>query len=505
MSECRINSLADLLAPEFGKRTAVVIPDTGPVFTYRELAEQVELLERSLLDHGVQPGDVAVMALPASAEFLTTFLALTTLGAVALPVNPACTADELGFVIDDSSARLVIAQRDHEAARRSAQTSGTIFAEAFLEHDVNVRVELSSTASSMSPKLRPDDLADVAMILYTSGTTSRPKAVPLTHENIAASIHNFVQWFKLTEDDSTLVAMPPVHVHGLIGATLSTLYSGGTAVIPPRFSASSFWQDITDYGVTWYTASPTIHQILLKRADSDQAPQSGLRFIRSSSAKLPSAVRSQIEARFGTAMIEAYGMTEASNQIAANPLPPSERITGSVGLPAGTEILILDENNRRAPTGQVGEICIRGAAVLKAYRNNPEANSKSFVDGWFRTGDQGHLDDNDYLYVSGRLKDLINRGGEKISPIEVESVLLEHPAVAEAVCFAVPDEKYGEEVQAAVVRRDNVDVEQILEFCRNRLIEFKVPKKIHLVSELPRTVTNKIQRNVVAAMFIDES
>lgn len=499
MSVGRINSLLDLLAPEFAKGTALTIPDTGPVLTYRELREQVELQARALSEGGIKPGDVAVLALPNSAEFLITFLALTTCRAVALPVNPAGPEAELKFAISDSGARMVIAHREHQTARQAAHVLGVSFASVLM--DVGIRLEIDRQAPPAEPHSAYDDSDDLALILYTSGTTSRPKAVPLTHANLAASMHSFAECFQLSADDSTIVVMPPFHVHGLVGAMLSTLYSGGQVVLPPRFSATAFWADVTNNGVTWYTASPTIHQILLKRAERDSVPHSVLRFIRSSSAKLAPAVLSQVEERFGTIVIEAYGMTEATNQVSANPLPPGTRKIGSVGLSAGTEIVILDENGRGVATGEPGEICIKGPSVMQGYRNNSEARATSFIDGWYRTGDQGYLDSDRYLFVSGRIKELINRGGEKISPVEVESILLEHPHVLDAVCFGVEDEKYGEEIHAAIVPKLEPDVDDLTRFCRERLSDYKIPKVFHFVAELPRNATNKIQRDRVAEWF----
>jgi acyl-CoA synthetase (AMP-forming)/AMP-acid ligase II len=288
----------------------------------------------------------------------------------------------------------------------------------------------------------------------------------------------------------------------LIGATLSTLHTGGAVVVPPRFSAGQFWQLASKYGVTWYSAVPTIHQILLSRADQDGAPRGGLRFIRSCSSALAPAVFQQLEERFGAPVLEAYGMTEASHQMASNPLPPAPRKPGFVGKGTGVDIVILDEHGQVLPPGAQGEVSIRGGNVMHGYLNNPEANAASFCNSYFRTGDQGVLDSDGYLALTGRLKELINRGGEKISPLEVDAALLEHPAVAEAVSFAVPDAMYGEEVHAAVVLKGAATPADIQAHCRQRLADFKVPKVIHITNEVPRTATGKIQRRHVAAHFL---
>jgi acyl-CoA synthetase (AMP-forming)/AMP-acid ligase II len=321
-----------------------------------------------------------------------------------------------------------------------------------------------------------------------------------------ASIRNIVATYALTPDDASLIVMPLFHVHGLIGATLSTLMSGGNVIVPPSFSATKFWPLGQQYRATWYSAVPTIHQILLSRADADNAPRGGLRFIRSCSAALAPAVFSQMEERFGAPVLEAYGMTEASHQMASNPLPAAgPRKPGSVGKGTGVDIAILDDKGNRLPNGQQGEVSIRGRNVMHGYRNNPDANAASFTNGYFRTGDQGVLDPDGYLTLTGRLKELINRGGEKISPLEVDAVLLEHPAVAEAVSFAVPDPKYGEEVHGAVVLKGRAEADDLLAFCRGRLADFKVPKKIHITDALPRTATGKIQRRQVAAHFLKQA
>ena len=298
-----------------------------------------------------------------------------------------------------------------------------------------------------------------------------------------------------------MTVMPLFHVHGLIGVVLSTLASGGRVVLPPRFSASAFWPQAQGEGATWYSGSPTIHQILLARADDDQAPRGAFRFIRSCSAALAPAVLEQVEARFEAPLVEAYGMTEASHQIASNPLPPGERRASTVGPQTGVEVTVMDERGALLPATTNGEVVIRGPNVTYGYRDNPEANAASFSDGWFRTGDQGVIAGDGYVSLTGRIKETINRGGEKIAPLEVDAALMRHGAVAEAITFGVPDAKYGEEVHAAVVLRSEASPDELQRFAAEHLASFKVPKVIHLVDELPRTATGKVQRRHVAAKF----
>jgi acyl-CoA synthetase (AMP-forming)/AMP-acid ligase II len=295
--------------------------------------------------------------------------------------------------------------------------------------------------------------------------------------------------------------MPLFHVHGLIGATLSTLASGGVVIVPPRFSASEFWGLVREHRATWYSAVPTIHQVLLARAESDGAPSGVMRFIRSCSAALAPAILARLENRFGAPVLEAYGMTEAAHQVASNPLPPQPHKPGTVGRGGAVEVAIIDEAGRHLAADTPGEVVIHGLNVMRGYRNNPEANAAAFSDGWFRTGDTGVLDSDGYLALIGRIKELINRGGEKISPAEIDATLLDHPAVAEAAAFGVPDAKYGEEVWAAVVLKGDASAEEIQAHCRSRLADFKVPKVIRITTALPKTATGKVQRRDLAARF----
>jgi len=495
------STLLDLWSTEFAKRPAVALPDGGPSLTFQQLHEQAATLTKALQRGGVRPGDPVSIVLPNGLEFLTTFLATTWARAVAAPLNPGYKTEEFRFYLEDAGAKAVIVPPgDHPARQAAAQLELPLW-EVTLDLHGQVRLERVSGSAAAAGDAGPPRPDDVALFLHTSGTTSRPKGVPLTHENLMASLRNIVSTYQLTPEDASLIVMPLFHVHGLLGATLSTLHSGGTVIIPGRFSASTFWQQAKAHRASWYSAVPTIHQILLNRADTDGAPRGGLRFIRSCSAALAPATFTQLEERFGAPVLEAYGMTEAAHQMSSNPLPPAARKAGTVGLGTGVEVVILDEQGTILPAGSRGEVSIRGQNVMRGYRHNAEANAASFTNGYFRTGDQGFLDANGYLTLTGRLKELINRGGEKISPLEVDAVLLEHPEVGEAVCFSVPDPKYGEEVHAAVVLKGQASADDIQKFCGSRLADFKVPKKIHVSDVLPRTATGKIQRRHVAAHF----
>jgi acyl-CoA synthetase (AMP-forming)/AMP-acid ligase II len=303
-----------------------------------------------------------------------------------------------------------------------------------------------------------------------------------------------------------MCVMPLFHVHGLVASTLATFESGGTVIVPAKFNPLSFWRIARDHGMTWYSAVPALHQLLLARAadpSSSRRPAGTekLRFIRSCSAALPPRVMHALEAAFGAPVLEAYGMTEAAHQMASNPLPPLPRKPGSVGRGTNVRISIINASGRHCAPGERGEVVIQGPNVIDGYENNPEANAAAFVNGWFRTGDRGYLDADGYLHLVARIKELINRGGEKISPREIDEVLLAHPAIVEAVSFGVPHGTWGEEVAAAVVVRQRVGEQELLDYCRERLAEFKRPKQIHITDAIPRTATGKIQRGAVAKVY----
>jgi acyl-CoA synthetase (AMP-forming)/AMP-acid ligase II len=495
------STLKNLWSAQFEARPAVLIPD-GPEVTYGGLRQQVETVTAALRAGGIEAGDPVGIVLPNNLEFLVTFLATTWARAVAAPLNPTYKVEEFRFYLEDSGARAVIVGPGDHPARAAARQLQLPVWECGLTSQGEVFVQRQAGQAAANPDTSAPTAADVALFLHTSGTTSRPKGVPLSHGNLMASIANIAATYRLTPADRSLIVMPLFHVHGLIGATLSTLHTGGAVVVPAKFSAGTFWPAASRFGVTWYSAVPTIHQILLARADQDSAPRGGLRFIRSCSSALAPAVFQQLEARFGAPVLEAYGMTEAAHQMASNPLPPGPRKPGFVGKGTGVDIVIRDEQGQPLPAGRQGEVTIRGVNVMHGYLNNPEANATAFWEGYFRTGDQGVLDEHGYLMLTGRLKELINRGGEKISPLEVDAALLEHPAVAEAVSFAAPDAKYGEEVQAAVVLKGPATPAEIQAHCLKRLADFKVPKVIHITQAVPRTATGKIQRRHVAAHFL---
>ena len=481
-----------------------VITELPPVvLSYRTLAEQIERLAEQLQRSGLRSGDIVVMVLPNGLEFLVILLALARAGLVAAPLNPAYKTDELRIFLEDIQPRAIIVGSNNAAVLEAAAGRSLAIWPSYVESSGAVGLNgLPQLSRGIAGNPSGEDFA---LLLHTSGTTSRPKGVPLTHTNVLRSTLNIVSHYALTSADRSLVVMPLFHGHGLIGAALATLASGGAAIVPPRFSASQFWGLFRKHGATWYTAVPTIHEVLLERADRDGAPDRGARFIRSCSAALAPAVLANLEKRFGAPVLEAYGLTEAAHQVASNPLPPRPHKPGTVGFATGVEIAIIDETGRHLPANHPGEVVVRGPDVMRGYRNDPDATAATFIDGWLRTEDAGVLDDDGYLSLTGRIKELINRGGEKISPSEIDDVLLEHPAVAEAAAFGVPDAKYGEEVWAAVVLKGDSDAKQLQAFCRTRLADFKVPKVIWITSALPKNETGKVERRNLAALFARQS
>jgi len=492
-------TLLDLIRPVPDTATAIVAPDANVAITYGALRRSVEALAGQLAAAGISRGDRVGIALPNGLPIVVAFLAAAEVGTAA-PLNPAYKEDDFTFYLEDTNAKVLILPPDGaEDARRAAGNRVRVLP---IEMDAAGAVRLT-TVGNEAPYARPTP-GDVALILHTSGSTGRPKRVPLTHANLTISAQNVARHYKLTASDVAMCVMPLFHVHGLVASTLATLSTGGTLVVPSKFNPLSFWRTARDTGMTWYSAVPTIHQLLLARgADPDRRPEGAakLRFIRSCSAALPPPVMEALEKAFGAPVLEAYGMTEAAHQMASNPLPPEDRRAGSVGRGTDVQVGIMDEAGNLLPPGAHGEVVIKGPNVITGYENNPEANAKSFTNGWFRTGDQGFLDEKGYLTLVSRIKELINRGGEKISPREIDEVLLTHPAVAEAVAFGVPHATWGEEVAAAVVVRSDVSEADLMAFCKEKLADFKRPKQIHITTTIPRTATGKIQRRVVADVF----
>jgi acyl-CoA synthetase (AMP-forming)/AMP-acid ligase II len=493
------NTILELTGCGKGSDSAIAAPERKAL-TYAAFREHIARTVTSLNHLGIGRNDPVAIVLPNGPEMASAFVAIAA-GATTAPLNPAYRQEELEFYLADLDARLLIVEAGSTTpARAAAKKLGIPVAGLVANPDAGAgSFTLSGDAVGSRPQTggfaEPDD---IALVLHTSGTTSRPKIVPLSHRNVCASAAHICESLSLTREDCCLNIMPLFHIHGLMAAVLSSLSTGASVFCTPGFNALKFFTWMKEANPTWYTAVPTMHQAILDRAarNKEVIEQGRLRLIRSSSASLPPQVMKALEETFHAPVIESYGMTEAAHQMASNPLPPRERKPGSVGLAAGPEVAIMDEVGNLVAGGDIGEIVIRGPNVTSGYQNNREANAKAFANGWFRTGDQGVIDQDGYLRLTGRLKEIINRGGEKISPREIDEVLMDHPAVHQAVTFAMPHEKLGEDVAAALVLRERATVteKEIRDFAKQRLADFKVPKKILILDEIPKGPTGKLQR-----------
>jgi acyl-CoA synthetase (AMP-forming)/AMP-acid ligase II len=454
---------------------------------------------------GLGRNDRIAIVAPNGPAMATAFVAIGAFATTA-PLNPGYKQAEFDFYLSDLDAKaLVIPEGFASAARDVAVARGIpiieLVANPGIAGDFTLHVPAASLAAPAAPG--PAQPGDIALVLHTSGTTARPKIVPLTQANVTASAANIAATLELGGADICLNIMPLFHIHGLIAAVLSSLAAGGATACASGLDGPKFFEWLKEIEPTWYTAVPSMHQAILKLAPRyrDTLARAKLRFIRSSSASLPPQVMMELEETFGVPVIEAYGMTEAAHQMASNPLPPKPRFPGSVGLAAGPELAIMDEAGAILPPGAVGEVVIRGANVTAGYEANPTANASAFTDGWFRTGDEGAIDAQGYLRLTGRIKEQINRGGEKVAPLEIDNVLMEHPAVQQALSFAIPDKDYGESVAAAIVLREGeaADARAIRQFAAQRLAAFKVPVKIVFLAEIPKGATGKLQRIGLAA------
>lgn len=489
-------TIAALIQAGDGKTAAIGAPDRATM-SRAELSQLTDRVGGALRALGIQAGDRVAIVMPNGPEMAAAFVAVAC-WACAAPLNPAYRTDEFDFYLGDIDAKALIIQAAPDApARAVAAQRGIPIIELTPQEDKPAGSFILSVPFGDAGKASPN-ADDAALVLHTSGTTSRPKIVPLTHRNLAASAQNISRTLSLNPADRSLVIMPLFHIHGLVGALLSSFAAGASIHCPAGFNALKFFDQLDQVQATWYTAVPTMHQMVLSRADrnAEILARRKLRFIRSSSASLPPQVMKSLEAAFGCPVIESYGMTEASHQMASNPLPPAPRKPGTVGIAAGPEVAIMDLEGKLLKRGETGEIVIRGENVTKGYANNPKANAEAFTHGWFRTGDQGVMDAEGYLSLTGRLKEIINRGGEKIAPREVDDVIMDHPAVAQVVTFAMPHEKLGEEVAAAVVLREGAAVSEgdLRAFVATKLADFKVPRKILFLPEIPKGATGKLQR-----------
>ena len=518
--EIRSPRIADLVEAAARRRpdapALVVTADRVPV-SYRDLIRLVDDLAGQLKRGGLRPGDRVALRSGSNAEFVIGLLAASRADLIVVPLDPALPVTEQRTRSEAAGARVVLVDgvdnageaAEREPGLRSWPIAVTIGRDRGAEEGANA-VNLDAATPPQTGISTPEGLRrDDAMIMFTGGTTGVPKMVPWTHNNIASAVRAIVAGYGLGPQDATVAVMPLYHGHGLLAALLSTLASGGTVLLPARgrYSAHTFWDDIDAVRATWYTAVPTIHQILLERAQSDgPGKQAALRFIRSCSAPLTPETAQALQATFRAPVVCAFGMTEATHQVATTAIDqeknPSET-AGLVGRSTGPEIRIAGSQGESLPAEAVGEVWLHGSTVVRGYLGDPAITAANFTGGWLRTGDLGSLSGAGELSIRGRIKELIIRGGENVSPERVEGVLTSHPDVLEVAVFGVPHKIYGETVAAVVVPRGSASPtpDELAGFCRERLAPFEVPTSFQEARELPHTAKGSLDRRAVAQQF----
>lgn len=469
----------------------------GSKLTYGQLREQIDSTRTALSTWGVGRGDAVALVLENGPHMAAAFACVAS-AAAAAPLHPGLREHEFRDSLDSLRAKALIVGSGDESAAAAAASGLEIPILQLERMTASGGFRLPRGSGPKPVRTGPATSDDPGLLLHTSGTTARPKLVPLTHANLTASARNIAATLQLVPGDTCLNVMPLFHIHGLVGALLSSLCAGAEMVATPGFQALRFFHWLDSLRPTWYSAVPTMHQAIVQRAARNRArlARARLRLIRSSSAALAPTVLASLEDAFASPVIESYGMTEAAHQMTSNPLPPGERKAGTVGIAAGPEAAVMDVSGQILNSLEIGEIVVRGANIMDGYVDNPEANTAAFSGGWFRTGDQGFRDADGFFTITGRLKELINRGGEKISPREIDEALLEHPSVAQAVAFAVPHAKLGEEIAAAVVLQDGASLtqRQLREFAAERLAGYKVPRQVLFLDGIPKGPSGKLKR-----------
>jgi acyl-CoA synthetase (AMP-forming)/AMP-acid ligase II len=475
----------------------------GPPITFGALRERFERTRLDLAGRGIGTHDTVAVLLPNGPEAAALLLSVMSCCRLA-PLNPSGRTPEITYALRDLDAAALITTPDfHEALAAAAACDVPVIAFLAGEEAGSATFELETSrlpALRRAPQSPSSD--EIALLLHTSGTTAHPKLVPLTHRNLCLSARAVAAGLRLTPEDRCLCVMPLFHIHGLVAGLLAPLSAGGSCICPPGFQAMSFFPWLRDSAATWYTGVPTMHQAILARAPRSAGvhAQHKLRLIRSCSAPLYPSVRERLTSVFDVPVVNAYGMTEAAHQISSE--CPSGAQTGvAVGHSTGPQIAIMDSEDSLAPPGKIGEVVLRGPQLMNGYLRPPGSNEAAFRDGWFRTGDEGFLDDGAALTLVGRIKEMINSGGEKISPFEVEQVLLNHPGVMQAVAFAMPHPMLGEAVACAIVLREDCQVtaDELRRHAAESLSRHKIPRRFIFTDEVPRGATGKLQRIGLAA------
>ncbi|SOE62099.1 long-chain acyl-CoA synthetase [Burkholderia sp. D7] len=512
-----------LLAPADDETNATSNASRAGVLTFGQLRNACQTLDSRFRNAGLKPGDVVSVFMGNGIQTATLLLAAMYSGLVANPLNLLCQPSQVRYIVEHSDTRAIFVSGESRAAITSAIAA--LRDEGFnreilvvttepdaLEAPVFAPLELALADAVAQPVVRPVALKlvsvsenppcaeDVALLMYTSGTTGQPKGVLLTHRNLLVNARTITAEHRLTADDRVLASLPLFHINGLVVTLLAPLFHGGSVVVPPRFSARTFWRDVTRHGCTWINVVPTIVAYLLNQQDDHAFDLSALRFCRSASAALPAEHHRAFEARFGVGVIETMGMTETAAPVFSNPYEMERRRVGSIGLPSGASARVIDAHGRDCANDECGEIVLCGEQVMSGYYKRPEETRAAFTeDGWLRTGDLGYRDAEGYFYINGRSKELIIKGGENIAPREIDEALLKHPGVLDAAAVGMPDTAYGQEIVAFVVPREPdgplaLDLADLRDHCLRELGRFKTPKEFRLIDELPRGPSGKVQR-----------
>ena len=499
-------------------------------WTYAEFDRAVNRVANMLKAHGIGKSDVVSLLMPNSAEYVIAYFACWKIGALAGPVNSLLKQEEIEWVVGNSEAKLMlmgsqyllsVSALDPGGSIPRASAGGTAPGIKSTSLDVSSRPPAHAGGTDLCPRLVFDNVAitddfpdildpvdlrpdDEAIIIYTSGTTGKPKGCLLTHANLIANARQIAEWMNFGENDRLLTVMPLFHMNAVSVTTMTALYAGGSTVVSPKFSASRFWDIIEKYQITSFGSVATMLSMLLERRHPGGEPagsRRSLRFAMCGSAPVPSEILKKFEETFGVLVIEGYGLSESTCRSTFNP-PNEDRRPGSCGKPIGNEMRVVDENDNEVPDGVLGEIVLRGPNILKGYFKNPEATAKAFANGWFHTGDIGYRDADGFFYIADRKSDMIIRGGENIYPREIDDVLYTHPAVAHAAVIGVPDELYGEEVAAFIVLKEGAQTtaDEIVGFCREHLADFKCPKTVHFVDDIPKGPTGKLLKRELAKL-----
>ena len=475
----------------------------GRRYSYAEFDGAVNAAAHLLASRGVGKGDHVGLLMPNSPEYIIAYFACFKLGAIAGPVNSLLKPQELAYVIADSEAKALVLHTEFQPKIEAIR--GQL---PDLRHCIEFDDEARSTKefADAGPPASPSiENGDEAIIIYTSGTTGRPKGCLLTHGNLIANARQITRWLGFTEADRLLTVMPLFHMNAVSVTTMSPLYAGASTVVSPRFSASRFWQIVSDYRVTSFGSVATMLARLLSAYPEGVPPglkTEQLRFAMCGSAPVPAEILRRFEETFNCLVIEGYGLSESTCRSTFNP-PDERRRPGSCGMPIGNEMKIVDEEGGEVPDGELGEIVLRGENVLKGYYKNPSATSEAFRQGWFHTGDIGYRDADGFYYIVDRKSDMIIRGGENIYPREIDEVLYAHPAVASAATIGVPDAVYGEEVAAFIVLKEDAQAteDEIIGFCRERLADYKCPKTVRFVAEIPKGPTGKLLKRELVRRY----